>query len=89
MGKALSRQSPTALEGIDELDNTIVLVTLGLSRWLPISFSKKSCLTRDHLHQNLERLYIPLDMMAEDQNRYRPERDLRGASHLIKDKSQL
>ena len=54
MGKAFLGQSPTALEDIDVLDGRFALMALGLPRWLPIPSSKKACIARDHLHQNLD-----------------------------------
>ena len=64
MGKAFFGRSPTAVEGIDVLDDKFALLALGPPRWLPIPSSKKVCLTRDHLHQVLERLYKPLDLIV-------------------------
>ena len=89
MRKAFFGQLPTAVEDIDVLNDKFALMALGLPRWLPIPSSKKVCLARDHLHQNLEQLYNPLDLLAKGRNPCNLWRDLHGVSHLIKGHNSL
>ena len=84
MGNAFLAHAPTALEYIDVLDDSFALMALGLPRWLPITSLRNAYCARDRLHDNLERLYKSLDMLAEEQDPGPPWRDVSDVSHLIK-----